>query len=135
MDRFFKQSRVYAVVGASSAPEKFGNKVFKWYKDRNIPAMPINPKGETILGIRSLDGIGSLSIPVGNDVGLSVITPPQASEALVQSIINTKLPVSAIWFQPGSHTPEVLDLARECIPTVIEDCILINGDKYLGSKL
>lgn len=135
MDKFFKRARVYAVVGASNASEKFGYKVFKWYIDRGIPAIPINPKGDSILGIESLKSVDSLSIPNGSDVGLSIITPPQVSKLLVQSIKINKLPVSAIWFQPGSHTPEVLHLARECVPTVIADCILVNGDKYLSPKL
>ena len=39
---FFKSTK-FAVVGASSDKSKFGNKLLRWYMDRKLEVVPINP--------------------------------------------------------------------------------------------
>jgi predicted CoA-binding protein len=134
MEQFFKPHRIYAVAGASSNVQKFGHKVLAWYVDRDLPVTPINFRNETILGLSSVSNIKQLAIPEYSTVGLSVVTPPAVSKELLQDVATLNGKVEAIWFQPGTYDDEVIELAHKVVPVVIQDCILINGDRYY-SKL
>ncbi|ANB15650.1 hypothetical protein AWJ20_3287 [Sugiyamaella lignohabitans] len=135
MDKFFQPQRIYAVAGASTNTAKFGYKVFSWYVDRKLPVTPINFRKEVILDVASIENISQLQIPSGSEgVGLSVVTPPAVSKALLDEVSKLNGAVKAIWFQPGTYDNEVIEQAKKVVPIVIQDCILVNGDKYL-SKL
>lgn len=139
MEHFFKPGRIYAVVGASAAKEKFGHKVFKWYVDRHLPVTAVNPKGDVILDHQAVKHISEVNTPGENeDLALSVITPPAVTKQLfedLKKLDNSQKKIQAVWLQPGTHNAEVTELAKSVVPIVIEDCILVNGDKYLKSRL
>lgn len=132
MDHFFKPNRIYAVVGASAKPEKFGYKVFKWYKDRSLNAIPININGGSVLDTPALKSISEIDVPKGSDIAISVITPPAVTVNLIETLQKSQLPVKAIWLQPGTHSPDTDKLASKLPMDVINDCILVNGDRYLS---
>lgn len=134
MDKFFAKGRVYAVAGASKDPSKFGYKVLKWYVDRNLPVTPINYRKDTILGLQSIESISNLAQGQGESVGLSVVTPPAVSKQILQDVQKMNGRVHAVWLQPGTYDADVIELANQVVPIVIQDCILVNGDKFL-SKL
>lgn len=127
---FFKPGRVYAVAGASSNPSKFGHKVLNWYLNRSLPVTPINFRREIILGQQSVENISEVK-PGDDGISLSVVTPPAVSLDILKQIEDAKLNVKAVWFQPGTFDSQVVEQARQIIPTVIKDCVLVNGDKYL----
>ena len=66
-----------AVVGASAKPEKLGFQILKNILDAGFagPVIPVNPKGETILGLASVKSVAE--IPSGTD--LAVVIVPAAS--------------------------------------------------------
>ena len=66
-----------AVIGASAKPGKLGFTIFKNILDAGFggPVIPVNPKGETILGIPSVKSVDD--IPSGTD--LAVVIVPAAS--------------------------------------------------------
>lgn len=132
MESFFKRNRVYAVAGASANPSKYGYKVLNWYKMRDLPATPINPKSDPILGLTPVQSIRDVSVPPNYDLAVSVITPPAVTKELIENL--SGLPVKAIWLQPGTHNPEIVQLAKNAVPNVITDCILVNGDKALSKE-
>lgn len=132
MEHFFKQGRRYAVAGASTNQSKFGFKVLKWYVDRNLPVTPINYRKETILGLPSIENIKQIDTDA--EIGLSVVTPPDVSLQLVKDIATLDGKVKAMWFQPGTWNTDVIEQAQKVVPVVIQDCVLMKGDKYL-SKL
>lgn len=138
MDQFFQKGRLYAVTGASTNKDKFGYKVFRWYKDRNIEAVPINFRKDIIDGVQSIESIGQLDIPNGAEgVGLSVVTPPAVTKEMLDTIESApklKSSVKAIWLQPGTYNEDIVNFAKSVCPVVIKDCILVNGDQFL-SKL
>lgn len=136
MEHFFKPGRLYAVAGASSNKEKFGNKIFNWYHDRKLPVTPINPKREVISDVQSVENVKNIPTNSEQGVGLSVVTPPAVTKQLLQDIETMNGSVKAVWLQPGTSNDEVVELAKKVVPTVIHDkCILVNGDKYLNKKL
>jgi len=131
MEHFFKPNRIYAVVGASSNPAKYGNKVLNWYKTRNLPVIPVNPKPDPILDLKPVKSVADIQLPSGHDIAVSVVTPPEITRQLVEALPASG-PVKALWLQPNTHNPEIVRLAQGKVPDVITKCILMNGDKYLN---
>ena len=66
-----------AVIGASAKPGKLGFTIFKNILDAGFagPVVPVNPKGEAILGVPSVKSVDD--IPAGTD--LAVVIVPAAS--------------------------------------------------------
>lgn len=76
LQALFRPARL-AVVGASAKPEKLGFQILKNILDAGFagPVIPVNPKGETILGLASVKSVAE--IPSGTD--LAVVIVPAAS--------------------------------------------------------
>lgn len=117
----FFESEAYAVVGASNVRSKFGNKVLRCYLKNDRPVYPINPKETLIEGLNVIDKIENLP---GNVKSLSMVTPPEISEQLVDDAI--KHGVKNIWFQPGSHNDNAIKKCEKNNINVIANghCIL-----------
>ncbi|KAI1276260.1 CoA binding domain-containing protein [Xylaria sp. FL0933] len=111
--RAFFSSPQFAVVGASSNPAKFGHKVFVWYKDHNLPVVPINPASPTITTPRygehaTVKSVAELDDP--EHTSLSVITPPPVTLDVLKEAKRVGIP--AVWLQPGTFDDEVMRFAR-----------------------
>ncbi|CDK25907.1 unnamed protein product [Kuraishia capsulata CBS 1993] len=140
MSSFFAESRRFLVVGASANPAKFGYKVLKWYVDRGLPATPINPTSNEILGQRCFGSVADAiaSFPEKATVSVSVITPIAVTLETVKKL--RPQAVKAIWFQPGSFDSEVIAFCEKNLGLVrgesliYDDCILVSGD-LLRSRL
>jgi acyl-CoA synthetase (NDP forming) len=68
----FRPSRI-AVIGASSNPDKMGFQIFRNIREAGFKGdiLPVNPKGETILGVPSLKSAAEL--PDGVDLAVVII--------------------------------------------------------------
>jgi acetate---CoA ligase (ADP-forming) len=79
----FRPNRL-AVIGASAKPGKLGFTIFKNILDAGFsgPIIPVNPKGETILGVPSVKSIGE--IPSGTDLAVVIIPAPSVPGAILQ---------------------------------------------------
>ena len=68
----FRPARI-AVVGASAHPEKMGFQIFRNILDAGCSGevLPVNPKGEVILGFPSVRSAGE--IPEGTDLAVVII--------------------------------------------------------------
>ncbi|KAI8618965.1 NAD(P)-binding protein [Chytriomyces sp. MP71] len=132
---FFK-NQVYAVLGASADPSKFGNKVLCWYLERQLNAIPINLKADSIESVKCIKSIADLADPGSTSV--SVITPP----AVTLSVLNQAydLGIRHLWLQPGCESQEVYALIKEWRESNNEinvllggPCILVEGDAALAA--
>ena len=83
LDALFRPERV-AVVGASSSPEKMGFQIFRNIVEAGFPGeiLPVNPKGETILGRPSLKSAADL--PSGTDLAVLIIPAKLVPGTLLQ---------------------------------------------------
>lgn len=117
----FFESEAYAVVGASNARSKFGNKVLRCYLKNDRPVYPINPNETLIEGLNVIDKIENLP---DNVKSLSMVTPPEISEKLVDEAI--KQGIQNIWFQPGSYNDNAIKKCEKNHINVIANghCIL-----------
>lgn len=118
----FLASKTYAVAGASTKPQKFGNKVFHALLDSDRETYPLNPVANEIDGHEAYRSIGEL--PIVPDA-VSVITPPSVTRQIVADAIAAG--VKHIWMQPGAEDAEASQLARDAGVNVIDDgsCILV----------
>jgi predicted CoA-binding protein len=118
----YMESGPYAVVGASTNREKYGNMVLRAYRHRDMKVYPINPRAEAIEGQECYPSIAELPEKVR---GISVITPPKITEQVVADAAAAG--VEFVWMQPGAESPEAVRKARELGLKVIADgsCFLV----------
>src|SRR5512132_1175759 len=83
LQALFRPNRL-AVIGASAKPEKMGFQILKNILDAGFggQVIPVNPKGETILGVSSVKSIDE--IPSGTDLAVVIIPAPSVPGAILQ---------------------------------------------------
>lgn len=118
----FLQSNHFAVAGASTNRAKFGNKVLRCFKQNHYNVTPINPRSDKIEG---LDCVKSIADLPSNINSLSIITPPQITELIVQQAITKG--IKNIWMQPGAESVSAIELCKENNINIIADgsCLLV----------
>lgn len=118
---FIENKNVFAVVGVSRNPEKYGHKVYKDLKEAGYKVYPINPNASQILGDECYPNLESL--PEKPDV-VTIVVPAKVTEKIVEEC--KKLGIKKIWMQPGSESEIAIQLCRESGIKVIHGvCIMI----------
>ena len=119
----FLAGKRFAVVGASSRREKYGNKVLRAYLQNGLEVVPINPAGGDIEGLASYPDLASVP---GTIDGVSIITPPAVTEKVVDQAI--ELGIKHIWMQPGAESVAAIEKAEAAGANVIAGgpCLLVS---------
>ncbi|MDR0282941.1 MAG: CoA-binding protein [Candidatus Peribacteria bacterium] len=102
------KSFIYALVGASNAPEKFGNKIFLDLTEAGYKIIPINLKETEIAGIKAYPNLSSVKTQI--DVIIFVV-PPQITLEVLKEV--KKMNIKNIWMQPGSESDEAIAFCAE----------------------
>lgn len=112
----------WAVAGASTHREKYGNKALRAYLQRGRTVYPVNPRAEVVEGLKSFPDLASLPAGVR---GLSIVTPPAITERLVEEA--SKAGIRRLWMQPGAESRNALKRAEELGLSVISGgpCVLV----------
>ncbi len=121
IDAFLK-GEPFAVVGASTHREKYGNKVLRAYQQGNKPVYPINPRADEIEGLKAYPDLASLpELPHG----VSIITPPKITDQVVEQAVS--LGIKHLWMQPGAESAKAVSYARKNGVNVVAygDCVLV----------
>ena len=113
IDRFLGGSP-HAVVGASQDRSKYGNKVLRAYLQKNRAVFAVNPNADDVEGQQAYPNLASLPTPVH---GISVITPPNVTEAIVEQAGD--LGIANIWMQPSAESETAILRAQELGMNVI----------------
>ncbi len=106
--RDFMSSGPYAVVGASSDRDKYGNKVLRAYQQHGQEVYPINPRADEIEGLKAYPDLASLPVKVR---GVSIITPPKITEQVVKDAAAAG--ARFLWMQPGAESDEAVRIAED----------------------
>ena len=113
--------KIWAVIGVTPDPEKFGYKIFKKLKDKGYKVYGINPRYQEVEGEKLYDSIENL---------------PEKPQC-INMVINHKLSLAAlddikaagieyVWFQPGTFDDEVIHKAEGFgLKIVYHDCVLV----------
>ncbi len=105
--RDFMTSGPYAVVGASTDRDKYGNKVLRAYQQQRQEVYPINPRAEVIEGLKAYPNLAAVPVKVR---GVSIITPPKITEQVVKDAAAAG--AEFVWMQPGAESDEAIRSAE-----------------------
>lgn len=118
----FINKRVWAIVGASHDPAKFGNKIVRDLHNAGYTVYPVNPKGGEIEGVKVYPSLADL--PEEPDV-VDIVVPPAVTEKVVRQVKALGLP--RVWMQPGSESEDAIRFCEEHGIAVVHDaCAMIN---------
>ncbi len=118
----FLEAGPYAVVGASTDREKYGNKVLRCYQQHGREVFPVNPREAEVEGLPAYPGLAALPrLPRA----VSIITPPAVSARVLEEA--AALGIRHLWLQPGAESPAVLAAAEALGLEVIAGgpCLLV----------
>jgi uncharacterized protein len=127
--RIYEQAKTIAVVGASANERKAAHIIPSYLQSQRYRIIPVNPRGGEILGELVYPSLEEIDAPV--DV-VDVSRPPVEAETIAREAIAVGADV--LWFQPGTHTTEAIQLAAEAGLTVVaERCMgATHGELGLG---
>jgi predicted CoA-binding protein len=80
----------FAVAGASSSREKYGNKVLRCYLQHHRVVYPLHPRQATVEGLR-------------------LVTQPAVTRMIVEQAID--LGIGHLWMQPGAEDAAAVEAA------------------------
>jgi len=109
LERLFRP-RALAVIGASSNPAKMGFQIYKNIVDAGFagPVIPVNPKGETILGTPSVRS--AAEIPEGTDLAVVIVPAkavPETMDALGARKVGAAIVISGGFAEAGAEGAEL----------------------------
>ena len=124
--KFLNKKNIFAVVGASRDPEKYGYQVYKDLKEAGYKVYPVNPNADEILGDRCYPDLGDL--PTKPDV-VDVVVPPKVTEEIVKTC--KRLGITKVWMQPGSESETAIKFCKENRMDVVYGvCVMIERAKH-----
>lgn len=113
--------RVWALVGATNDPRKYGNVIFHNMQKAGYTVYPVNPRATTVDGETAYPNLSTL--PVKPAV-VNVVIPPALTGPVIEE--TARLGIPYIWFQPGAESEEGIAKAQELGLHVIYDaCAMV----------
>jgi len=118
--KFLDKKNVFAVVGASRDPQKYGYQVYKDLKTAGYKVYAVNPNADEILGDRCYPNLKDL--PMKPDI-VSAVVPPKVTEKIVETC--KELGITRVWMQPGSESERAIKFCNEnAIDVVHGVCVM-----------
>ena len=115
------EKKVWAVVGSTPDPEKFGYKIYKKLKAHGYTVYAVNPKYAEIEGDKVYKNIQDL--PEKPEC-VDMVVGPKVSKGILDEIKEAGIPY--VWFQPGTFDEETIDKAESYnLKIVYYDCVLV----------
>ncbi len=100
--------KVWAVVGASRDPARYGYRIFTALLAAGYTAYPVNPSADEIAGHRAYASLADLPEKPGV---VDTVVPPAVTRRIVEQAAEQG--IGLIWMQPGSESDEAIALAEE----------------------
>jgi hypothetical protein len=121
IETFLEKSNLFAVVGASRDPSKYGHQVYRDLRAAGYKVYPVNPNADEILGDKCYSNLESLpELPQVVDL----VVPPKVTNQIVKTC--KKLGIRKVWMQPGSESETALNFCEENSIEVIHGvCVMI----------
>jgi predicted CoA-binding protein len=113
--------RIWAVVGASQDPTKYGNRIFRTLREAGYTVYPVNPKGGQLDGNTVYVSLADLPQP---PQVVDLVVSPAVTEQVVQEA--HELGLSRVWMQPGAESEVAIEYCHEHGIQVVHDaCAMI----------
>ena len=118
---FLDKKNVFAVVGASRDPKKYGHQVYKDMGNTGYRVYPVNPNANEVLGDKCYPSLEAL--PIKPDVA-DLVVPPKVTEQVVRTC--KRLGIKKVWMQPGSESETAISFCRENEIDVVHGvCVMV----------
>jgi predicted CoA-binding protein len=117
------RGRTVAVVGASSAPHKFGNKAVRAYLRQGWTVYPVNPN-EAGAKIEGLTVYPSLAAVPGSIDRVSLYVPPAVGITLLDDI--KQAAPKELFLNPGTESDELVARAEALGLDPIQACSIVD---------
>lgn len=90
--KFLDKKNVFAVVGVSKDPEKYGHRAYRDLRDAGLKVYPVNQNADEVLGDKCYPNLEAL--PKKPDV-VDIVVPPKETEEVVKTC--KKLGIKKVW--------------------------------------
>ncbi len=111
----------YAVAGVSRDPKKFGNQMFKNLRKKGMDVVPVNPKAETIDGVKCYSSVSELPSDIR---GVIFMTPKEETLSVARDTIAHG--IQDLWIQQGAETKSMIaELEKENVNLINNECIMM----------
>jgi predicted CoA-binding protein len=117
------RGRTVAVVGASSAPHKFGNKAVRAYLRQGWTVYPVNPN-EAGAKIEGLTVYPSLAAVPGSIDRVSLYVPPAVGITLLDDI--KQAAPKELFLNPGTESDDLVARAEALGLDPIQACSIVD---------
>jgi len=117
----FIDERVWAVVGVSTNPAKYGNKIFQDLRRAGYVVYGVNIHGGQVDGQQLYSSLAE--VPVKPAV-VDIVLPPEQTKMVVREC--AELGLSRVWMQPGAESEEAIQFCQDHgIDVVYGTCAMI----------
>jgi hypothetical protein len=118
---FLRKEHIFAVVGVSRDPVKYGHQVYKDLKAAGYKVYPVNPYIDEVPGDKCYPSLSDL--PEKPDV-VDTVVPPAVTEEIVAEC--KALGIDKVWMQPGSESEKAIEFCkRNSIKVVHNVCVMV----------
>lgn len=125
-----KSSRVVAIVGLSSKPNRPSYRVGSYLKAKGFKVIPVNPAEKEVVGEKSYPDLSSIPEPV--DV-VDIFRRPEYVPPIVEEAI--KIGAKAVWMQEGIVNEAAAARAEEAgLKVVMDHCMRKEYMKMIGEE-
>lgn len=120
LEEIMLENKTWAVVGANTDPQKYGNMIYRKLKSKGYKVYAVNPVYKEIDGDKCYRNLSAL--PEKPDVVNLVVTPKRS---LLYAIEAKALGINNLWFQPGTYDEIVLNKVDELELSAVQACVLV----------
>ncbi len=97
-----------AVIGASNDRTKYGNKAVRAYLRNGFKVYPVNPKEETVEGLKAYKSILDIQTEIER---ATLYVPPKVGLKIIEEIAQKG--VKELYVNPGAESDELVNKARK----------------------
>jgi uncharacterized protein len=110
-----------AIIGASSARHKYGNRALRAYLRQGWTVYPVNPNEASVEGMATFPRITDIPGPVDR---ASLYVPAEVGETLLAAIKDKG--VKELWVNPGAESERLIAEAERLGMEPIQACSIID---------
>ena len=121
LDLLKNKNNLIALIGASNDPSKYGNKILLDLISKGHNIVPINPKEEEVVGLKSYRNINELDEKPSI---INFVVPPAVGLEVTKEMVEENY--DNFWYQPGAESLEISEYLDSKKKNYIDDkCIMV----------
>jgi len=110
-----------AIIGASNARQKFGNRAVRAYLRQGWTVYPVNPNEPVVEGLPAFPTLEAVPGPVDR---VALYVPPSIGVTLLEAIKRKQ--AAELWVNPGAESDELIEAAHRLGLEPIQACAIVD---------